>query len=61
MGKSECCWGTAMNTELTQDEARGSEAEKDCELHVDIFSERGRMTKRLLHDNQEIQSRNHKP
>lgn len=35
-----------MGTELTQDEARGSEAEKDCEPHVDTFSERGRMTKK---------------
>lgn len=30
MGKSECCWGTDMNPEQTEDETKGSEAEKDC-------------------------------
>ena len=48
--ESECCWGSLMNTELTQDEARGSDARKDCEPHPDIFSERRKVSKRLLHD-----------
>ena len=39
-GKSESCWGILMTTELTQDEARGSDAGKGCELCADIFSER---------------------
>lgn len=46
--------GLPMNTERTQDETRGSEARRDCEPHADSFSEKRKMAKRSLHDDQEI-------
>lgn len=46
----ECCWGFFMNIELIQDEVRGLDVRKDCELYFDIFSERRKVSKRLLYD-----------
>lgn len=59
MGQSEWYWGTPMTMEPTQDEARGQVQEKTVN-HMLIHLAKGRMKKRLLHDDQEVQHGHHK-